>query len=49
MYKKLLGKMVGARGFEPPTLWSQTKCASQTALRPDIIERENNLSYFKEL
>ena len=27
--------MVGAEGFEPPTLWSQTKCASQTALCPD--------------
>jgi len=30
------GKMVGAEGFEPPTLWSQTKCASQAALCPDI-------------
>ena len=27
--------MVGARGFEPPTPWSQTRCANQTALRPD--------------
>ena len=31
-------KMVGAEGFEPPTLWSQTKCASQAALCPDIIK-----------
>lgn len=27
--------MVGAKGFEPSTPWSQTKCANQTALRPD--------------
>jgi hypothetical protein len=27
--------MVGARGFEPPTLCSQSRCASQAALRPD--------------
>ena len=27
--------MVGARGFEPPAPWSQTRCANQTALRPD--------------
>ena len=29
--------MVGAKGFEPSTPWSQTKCANQTALRPDIF------------
>ena len=28
--------MVGAKGFEPSTPWSQTRCADQTALRPDI-------------
>ena len=28
-------KMVGAEGFEPPTPWSQTRCANQAALRPD--------------
>ena len=28
--------MVGVAGFEPATLWSQTKCASQTALYPDL-------------
>ena len=27
--------MVGAERFELPTLWSQTRCASQTALRPE--------------
>ncbi|GAI16700.1 unnamed protein product, partial [marine sediment metagenome] len=26
---------VGARGFEPPTSWSRTKRAYQTALRPE--------------
>ena len=28
-------KTVGARGFEPPTPWSQTRCASQAAPRPE--------------
>ena len=28
-------RLVGAAGFEPATLWSQTTRASQTALRPD--------------
>ena len=28
---------VGAGGFEPPTLCSQSRCASQTALRPETI------------
>ena len=27
--------MVGAERFELPTLWSQTRCASQAALRPE--------------
>lgn len=27
--------MVGQEGFEPPTLCSQSRCASQTALLPD--------------
>ncbi len=30
-------KVVGAKGFEPSTPWSQTKCANQTALRPEIF------------
>ena len=29
-------RVVGAERFELPTLWSQTRCASQTALRPEI-------------
>ncbi len=28
-------KIFGAEGFEPPTYWSQTSRASQTALCPD--------------
>ena len=27
--------MVGLRGFEPPTLCTPCKCASQTALQPE--------------
>jgi hypothetical protein len=27
-------KKIGVIGFEPTTLWSQTRCASQTALHP---------------
>ena len=30
-------KMVGVEGFEPPTFWSQTKRASQTALYPESV------------
>ena len=33
--KFYLVHLVGARGFEPPTSWSRTKRAYQTALRPD--------------
>ena len=28
-------EVVGARGFEPPTPWSQTRCSDQAELRPD--------------
>ena len=31
-------KMVGAAGFEPATYCSQSSCASQTALRPDVVK-----------
>ncbi len=30
-----LEEKIGAEGFEPPTLWSQTRCASQAALCPE--------------
>jgi hypothetical protein len=26
--------MVGAEGFEPPTLWSQTRCATRLRYAP---------------
>ena len=29
-------KMVGAEGFEPPTLWSQTRCATKLRYAPTI-------------
>ena len=28
--------MVGERGFEPPTLWSQTRCATRLRYSPKI-------------
>ena len=31
----LTSELVGARGFEPPTPCTQSRCASRTALRPD--------------
>ena len=31
-------KMVGAEGFEPPTLWSQTRCATRLRYAPISIE-----------
>jgi hypothetical protein len=30
-------RLVGARGFEPPTPCSQGRCANQSALRPAIL------------
>ena len=30
----LQGKMVGARGFEPPTPWSRTRCATRLRYAP---------------
>jgi hypothetical protein len=32
--------MVGAVGFEPTTLWSQTRCADQTALRSETYKKQ---------
>ena len=29
--------MVGAEGFEPPTLWSQTRCATRLRYAPTIV------------
>ena len=30
-------KMVGAEGFEPPTLWSQTRCATRLRYAPKFL------------
>src|SRR5512146_1683518 len=35
--RKLGEKMVGARGFEPPTPWSRTKCATRLRYAPTRI------------
>ena len=32
--------MVGAKGFEPSTPWSQTKYSNQTELRPDTKDKK---------
>jgi hypothetical protein len=32
--EKLTGKLVGAIGFEPTTLWSQTRCATRLRYAP---------------
>ena len=29
--------MVGAEGFEPPTLWSQTRCATRLRYAPTYL------------
>jgi hypothetical protein len=33
---KLLILLVGAEGFEPPTLWSQTRCATRLRYAPTL-------------
>ena len=35
--------MVGAEGFEPPTLWSQTRCATGLRYAPTLRERRKLL------
>ena len=35
-----LNNFVGVAGFEPATLWSQTRCASRTAPYPEIKQPE---------
>lgn len=51
IYHNFLKQMVGARGFEPPAPWSQTRCANQTALRPDthlyLKSGRNYIIYFR--
>src|SRR5271165_7200348 len=33
----LILKMVGARGFEPPTPWSRTRCATRLRYAPNLM------------
>ena len=39
---------VGVAGFEPATLWSQTRCANRAALHPENFESQkyHNFSDF---
>ncbi len=34
--------VVGEEGFEPPTLWSQTRCATKLRYSPSFYSLENN-------
>ena len=34
--------MVGEEGFEPPTLWSQTRCATKLRYSPTRFFRESD-------
>ena len=36
LQKRQNGKMVGARGFEPPTPWSRTRCATRLRYAPNV-------------
>ena len=36
---KLLKQLVGARGFEPPTPWSRTRCSTRLSHAPLLRER----------
>ena len=33
-------KMVGVEGFEPTTLWSQTRCATRLRYTPNMVGSE---------
>jgi hypothetical protein len=36
-YRKEKQKLVGARGFEPPTPWSRTRCATRLRYAPTLV------------
>ncbi len=42
--------MVGAAGFEPATLWSQTRCATRLRYAPtyQVVEFTTLTSYFAQ-
>ena len=35
--KDSFGGLVGARGFEPPTPWSRTRCATRLRYAPNVL------------
>jgi hypothetical protein len=37
--------MVGAEGFEPPTLWSQTRCATRLRYAPTRFSLSHRADY----
>ncbi len=39
--------MVGEEGFEPPTLWSQTRCATKLRYSPNFIVWRNPFTLHK--
>ena len=39
--------MVGAAGFEPATLWSQTRCATRLRYAPNLITITVDTDNFK--
>src|SRR6516164_5064753 len=46
---KVLKRLVGASGFEPPTSWSRTRRSSQAEPRPDNISLAFAASLHKRL
>ena len=40
-----LNRLIGARGFEPPTPWSRTRCSSQAEPRPDKKLRHSSMGW----
>ena len=40
--------MVGAAGFEPATLWSQTRCATRLRYAPIVGTNTLDIDNFKE-
>src|SRR3990172_9914485 len=38
-------ELVGARGFEPPTPWSRTRCSTRLSHAPTLRTRVNALVY----
>ena len=39
------GEWVGVRGFEPPTTWSQTRCATRLRYTPTVVRTGQRVDY----